>query len=137
MDLVNPKRDYYRDENTVYSCQYHIIFTPKYRRKVLTDEIGERFKELVYEKQEEFEYGIIEMEAMEDHVHLLIEAHPNRNIKDLVGKIKGYTSSVLKKEFKTLKSRLPTLWTRSCFISTVGSVSLEVVKTYIENQKHV
>ena len=77
------------------------------------------------------------IEIMPDHVHLVIENNPKVAIAQTVGKIKGYTSKVMRDEFPSLKSRLPTLWTRSKFISSVGSVTLEVVKQYIENQKNV
>ena len=77
------------------------------------------------------------MEVMEDHVHLLIDCNPKFGIAECVKKIKGISSHKLRMEFPHLKSRIPTLWTRSCFISTVGTVSLETVKQYIENQKNV
>lgn len=77
------------------------------------------------------------MEVMPDHVHLLLDTDPRIGIVKIVGQIKGYTAHTLRKEFPALKSRLPYLWTRSKFISTVGTVSLEVVKRYIEDQKGV
>jgi len=89
------------------------------------------------EKQVEYKYKVIEIEAMEDHVHLLLDVNPKIGIFNQVNHIKGYTSHVLREEFKTLRTRIPTLWTRSKFISSVGSVSLEIVKKYIENQKNV
>ena len=135
MNIENKSKKYKSTATLVYSCQYHVIWATKYRRKVLDELVQERLKELVLEKQEEFNYYIHEMEIMPDHVHLLIDANPQLGINKIVGKIKGYSSKVLREEFKFLKSRLPTLWTRSKFISTVGSVSLETVKKYIENQK--
>jgi len=77
------------------------------------------------------------METMTDHIHLLLDVNPDRGISKIIGEIKGYTSKILRKEFSELTTKLPCLWTRSKFISTVGSVSLEVVKKYIENQKNV
>ncbi len=74
---------------------------------------------------------------MPDHVHLLLDVDPRIGIDKIVGKIKGYTSFQLRDEFPWLKKRLPTLWTRSKFISTVGAVTLEVVQKYIEDQKKV
>lgn len=136
MNIVDTKKEYKTTATMVYSCQYHVIFATKYRRKVLNESIQNRFKELVLEKQEEYNYKIIEMEIMSDHVHLLLDINPQFGIYKIVGLIKGYTSNRLRKEFNELNSRLPTLWTRSKFISTVGSVSLEVVKKYIEDQKN-
>lgn len=128
----------YESNNTwIYSCKYHIIWCPKYRRKVLTNGIDNRLKELLNNWQEELAYQIIEQEIMPDHVHLLIQTTPDVSIVNLVKTLKGRTARILRKEFPQLKSRLPNLWTRSKFIATVGAVSLEVIKQYIENQKGV
>ena len=71
------------------------------------------------------------------HVHLLLDVDPKIGIYSVITKIKGYTSKQLREEFPALKKRIPTLWTHSKFISSVGSVTLDVVKRYIEEQKHV
>ncbi len=89
------------------------------------------------EKQEEYGYEVLDMEVMPDHVHLLLDVDPKIGIYNVITKIKGYTSKQLREEFPALKKRIPTLWTRSKFISSVGSVTLDVVKRYIEEQKHV
>jgi len=94
-----------------------------------------RLKELIYEQQEKYQYKIIELEIMPEHVHLLIDCNPQIGINTVITKIKGYSSNILREEFPWLKKRIPSLWTRSKFISTVGSVSLDVVKKYIEGQK--
>jgi putative transposase len=136
MNIENNKSKIYKSEyNMVYSCQYHVIFCPKYRRKILSGSIEARLRELILEKQIEYGYNILEMEIMPDHIHLLIDVNPKTGIYKTICKIKGHTSNILRSEFKQLRSRLPTLWTRSKFISTVGSVSLDVVKRYIEEQK--
>jgi putative transposase len=94
-----------------------------------------RLKELFLEKQAEYGYQVIDMEVMADHVHLILDVNPQVGIKSVVGKIKGYTSATIRKEFPFMKKKLPTLWTRSKFVSTVGAVSLEVVKQYVQEQK--
>lgn len=137
MEIRQPNKDYTSDHTIVYSCQYHVIFCPKYRRKVLVSGVDVRLKELILQKQEEYGYQVLDMEVMADHVHLLMACDPRIGINKIVGKIKGYTSRTLRQEFPWLKKRLPSLWTRSRFISTVGSVSLEVVKRYISEQKGV
>ena len=137
MEIQNTNKKYKSGNHLVYSCQYHVIFCTKYRRKVLTTDIEKRLKELINEKQNEYEYNILEMEVMPDHVHLLIDTSPIIGIFTIVNKIKGYTSHELRKEFTPLRTKLPTLWTQSKFISSVGAVSLEVVKKYIEEQKKV
>ncbi|MEA4923459.1 MAG: IS200/IS605 family transposase [Eubacteriaceae bacterium] len=127
---------YRTTETTVYCCRYHVIFCPKYRRKVLTAPIAERFKEIAQNVAEENNSHIIEREVMPDHVHLLIDVDPTVGINIIVSRIKGKTSNILNREFPELKRKLPTLWTRSKFIATVGSVSLDVVKKYIKEQKN-
>ena len=121
----------------IYNIGYHIIWCPKYRRKVLVDQVETRLKELLIEISSAIDCQIETMEVMPDHVHLLIDCNPKLGIYNIINKIKGYSSKTLRKEFPSLKSRIPTLWTRSKFISSVGSVSLDIVKQYIENQKGV
>lgn len=137
MNFEQTGKPYHSDHAIVYSCQYHVIFCPKYRRRVLEEAVAVRLKELIGEKQAEYGYSILEMEVMPDHVHLLLDADPRQGINDIVSRIKGYTSHELREQFPQLKRRLPTLWTRSRFISSVGAVSLEVVQRYIEAQKNV
>ena len=129
--------EYKSNRNVVYSCKYHVVWCPKYRRKVLTDEIATRLKELIIETAEGINADVIEMEVMPDHVHLLIEVDPQYGINKAVRHIKGVSSHVLRSAFPSLKSRLPTLWTNSYFVSTVGGAPLSAIKQYIENQKNV
>src|SRR5947207_458822 len=105
--------------------------------EVLTGAIAARMKELVLTKQAQYCYTLIEMEVLPHHVHLLLDVDSRAGINVVVGKIKGFTSHELRNEFLWLKKRLPTLWTRSKFISTVGALTLDVVQQYIEQQKHV
>jgi putative transposase len=137
MEIKNPDKKYTHVGHLVYSCQYHVIFCPKYRRHVSTSGVDIRFKEILAEKQTEYNYKILDVEVMPDHVHLILDVNPKIGIFSVVSKIKGCTSRILRSEFPTLKSRLPTLWTHSMFISSVGAVTLEVVKKYIEDQKKV
>ena len=129
--------EYKSNNNIVYSCKYHVVWCPKYRRKVLENGIDDRLKELIEEICAESDIQIIEMEIMPDHVHLLIEVDPQYGIHRAVKKIKGRTSRILRQEFPILVRRLPTLWTNSYFVSTVGGAPLAVIKQYIENQKNV
>ena len=96
-----------------------------------------RLKELILEKQETYGYRILGIEVMPDHAHLLLDVNPQSGIVKIVGQIKGYTAHTLRKEFPWLKKRLPSVWTRSKFISSVGAVTLEVVQRYIASQKGV
>ncbi|MDE0688529.1 MAG: IS200/IS605 family transposase [Candidatus Poribacteria bacterium] len=91
-------------------------------------------KQLICEKETEYGYEIREVETQQEHVHLLVEIPPTDSIDKIVGKIKGYTAKVLREEYPSLKSRLPSLWTRSKFVSSCGGVTLQVIKDYIEGQ---
>jgi len=126
---------YKTNNNIVYSCKYHVVWCPKYRRKVLVGEVETRLKELIKETCIELSVDIIEMEIMPEHVHILLEVNPQFGIHKVVKRIKGVTSYNLRKEFKSLTTKLPTLWTNSYFVSTVGGAPLSIIKQYIENQK--
>jgi len=135
MRLEQAEKPYHTDHSIVYSCQYHVIFCPKYRRAVLEDAVARRLKEMILEKQAEYGYAVMSMEIMPEHVHLLLDVDPRVGVNNVVAKIKGYTSHELREEYPWLKKRLPTLWTRSKFISTVGAVTLDTVQRYIADQK--
>lgn len=123
------------NNNVVYSCKYHVVWCPKYRRKVLINGVDIRLKEVIRQIAAERKSEILELEIMPDHVHILIEVDPQYGIHRLVKQIKGVSSRILRQEFPHLKQRLPTLWTNSYFVATVGGAPLEIVKQYIENQK--
>ena len=125
------------NNNIVYSCKYHVIFCPKYRRPVLVDRVATRLKELLAQIAIEIKVEIIELEVMPDHVHMLIEVDPQFGIHRAVKRFKGATSRYLRLEFPELKTRLPSLWTNSYFVSTAGGAPLEVIKQYIQLQKEV
>lgn len=129
--------NYKCNNNITYSCKYHVIRCSKYRRKVLVEEVGQRLKELIVGVASELRVDIIEMEIMPDHVHLLLEVDPQFGIHRAVKNIKGKTSRILRAEFISLRTRLPSLWTNSYFVATVGGAPLEVIKQYIESQKYV
>ena len=126
---------YKANNNIVYSCKYHVVWCPKYRRKVLVGKIETRLKEIIQETCAELSVEVIEMELMPDHVHLLLEVDPQLGIHKVVKRIKGVSSRILRQEFQELRTKLPTLWTNSYFVSTVGGAPLEVIKQYIESQK--
>ncbi len=123
------------NNNVVYSCKYHVVFCPKYRRPVLVNGVDERLKEIIHEASDQMSCEILELEVMPDQVYLLIEVDPQFGIHKAVKRIKGSSSRFLRKEFPWLKSRLPTLWSNSYFVATVGGAPIEVIKQYIEDQK--
>ena len=109
---------YKSNNNIVYSCKYHVVFCPKYRRKVLNNGVDERLKELINNICQELHVDLIEMKVMPCSFDF-----------------KGISSRILREEFSWLKSRLPTLWTNSYFVSTVGKAPISIIKQYIESQK--
>jgi putative transposase len=130
------KIKYKSNRNVVYSCKYHVIWCPKYRRPVLVNGVDERLKDIIKEVCIELDSEMIEMEVMPDHVHLLVEVDPQLGVHKLIKRIKGRSSRFIRSEFPKVRSRLPTLWTNSYFVSTVGGAPMEIVKQYVENQKH-
>ena len=130
------KVTYKSNNNVVYSCKYHVIWCPKFRRPVLIDDVEERLKCVIQEVSKEYSCDVINLEVMPDHVHLLVEVDPQFGIHKLIKTIKGRSSRVIRSEFKWIKSRLPTLWSNSYFVSTVGGAPLEVIKQYVETQKY-
>ena len=126
-----------RSNKSVYNLGYHIIWCPKYRRNVLVNGIDVRLKELLNYKAQELKIDIKEMEVMPDHIHIFIKADPVLSPHYIIQQFKGYTSRILRQEFPVLKRKLPTLWTRSYYIESVGHISESVVRKYIEEQKKV
>jgi putative transposase len=121
--------------NIAYVCRYHVVFCPKYRRKVLMPPIDERLKVILAEQIERWGQEPIELEVMPDHVHLLVGCDPQFGIHRLVKMLKGYSSHALREEFPALKRRLPSLWTNRYFVATTGGVTLETLNRYVQSQK--
>ena len=130
-------REYKTKHHIKYSCKYHIVFCPKYRRKVLDNGIDSYLKEVIPAIAREYNCEVIEMEVMPDHIHILIEIDPDYSVLDIVRHIKRKTARGIKDTFPYMEKRLPNIWTRSSFISSVGGAPLEMIKQYIENQKNV
>ena len=126
-----------KTNNTIaYNCHYHVVFCPKYRRKVLVNGIDERLKTILIETIEKWGQELVELEVMPDHVHLVVGCDPQFGIHRLVKYLKGTSSRYLRQEFPQLKRRLPSLWTNSYFVATTGGVTLETRKRYVEGQKN-
>ncbi len=128
---------YKSNHNVYYSCKYHVVWCPKYRRKVLLDAVARRLEQIIREVCQEHQAEILSMEVMPDHVHLLVECDPQFGIHRLIKLVKGRSSHSLRQEYPQLTTRMPSLWTNSYFVSTVGGAPLSVINQYIENQKHV
>jgi len=120
----------------VFNIGYHLIWCPKYRRPVLVDDIEKRLKILLLQKAQQLKVTIETLEVLPDHLHLFIKCSPVDSPHYIVQQFKGFTSHQLRQEFASLKSRLPTLWTRSYYCESCGHISEQTVKKYIEDQKN-
>ncbi|MER3417528.1 MAG: IS200/IS605 family transposase [Armatimonadota bacterium] len=129
------KPRYRKNAGCVYTLHYHVVWCPKYRRPVLTEPVAESLKALLYEKATELDVMIEGLEVMPDHVHLFVSAAPTDAPQHLVNQFKGYTSRRLRQQFPALRSRLPSLWSRSYYIGSAGHVSAETIQRYIAMQK--
>ncbi|MFD3506307.1 IS200/IS605 family transposase [Nocardia sp. NPDC058666] len=123
------------NNHVVYRCIYDVIWCPKYRRPVISGPVEQRLAQIVEEVCAERAGSIVRLETMPDQVHLRVGCDPQYGIHRLVKQIKSRSSRLLRDEFPTLKSRLPTLWTNSYFVATVGGATPEEAAHYVENQR--
>ena len=128
--------EYVHKQGLVYKNQFHVIFCPKYRRPVLVDGVDVRLKEILLEKAAELDVKILSIEIMPDHVHLFISFDPRLMLHKIIKILKGSSARILREEFPSLKSRLPSMWTRSYFSCSVGHIGEAAVRRYIEEQKN-
>lgn len=121
----------------VYNVNYHIVWSVKYRHSVLKGEIETRLKEILKEISEEKDFIIHTMETMPDHVHVFVSAHPKVSPSYMVKMLKGISARKLLMEYPQLTKQLwkGHLWNSSFYIETIGSISEESIKKYIEHQK--
>jgi putative transposase len=126
---------YRRTAGAVYDLHYHFVWCPKYRLPVLTNAVEARLKELLAAKAATMDVHIEALEVMPDHVHVSVAAPPTDAPQHLANQFKGYSSRVLRQEFPHLRSRLPSLWSRSYYVGSAGQVSEETIKQYIASQK--
>lgn len=132
---IHMKDEYKHTKTTVSLINYHLVFCPRYRRKIFNiPGVENRFKELTSTECAVHDIDIHTMECHIDHVHMYVSVYPQQSIPDVVKCIKGATSHKLRDEFPQLK-RMPSLWTRSYFVSTAGQISHETIKWYVDTQK--
>ena len=124
---------YKHSRNKVFLINYHLIWCPKRRKKVLVGDIKIRIEQIINEVAKEKNIEILALEIMPDHLHLFVSSHPNILIHNLIKAFKGRSSNLLRKEYPELL-KLPSLWTHSYFVSTAGNVSSDTIKKYIQEQ---
>lgn len=121
--------------HATYEIRYHFVFCPKYRRPVLAGPVGERLQTLIFTVIERLGGRVLNLTVQPDHVHLFVECPPTLAPRQVMHRVKGATSHALRTEFPFLRSRLPSLWTRSYYVGTAGKVSDATIQRYIEAQK--
>ena len=130
--------EYKSTSHCKYLCRYHIIFCPKFRYSVLKGDVETILKEILVDAANGYEYEIIQMEVMPDHIHIFVGAKPTVAPIDIVRVFKSITAIELFRNYPKLKSfysRCDSLWSVGKFISTIGNVSAETIKQYIAEQK--
>lgn len=126
--------EYRRDEHRIHLIVYHLIWCPKRRKAVLTDQVEADCRAIIQAKCAEQGWTIHELAIQPDHVHLFVRVWPSDSASEVVKQCKGASSHALRKRHPEL-NKLPSLWTRSFFASTAGNVSQETIRRYIEAQK--
>ena len=126
-------QEYRRKETCAFLMNYHVVFCPKRRRKILVGPIRDRLMRIIWETAPDLECDVLALEVMPDHVHLFLSAAPQWAPNQLIGRIKGKSARLLRQEFPGLR-RMPSVWTRSYFISTAGNVSSATIERYIAEQ---
>ncbi|PSQ84158.1 MAG: transposase [Bacteroidetes bacterium QS_7_67_15] len=127
------KEPYRRSRHAVHAVKYHFVWCPKRRASVLKGEVANRLEEILFNVAEEHEWQINSLAIRPDHVHLFVQADPRHAPYQVIHRFKGTSAHILREEFDHLH-RLPSLWTRSYFVSTTGKAGESVVEQYIEDQ---
>jgi putative transposase len=115
---------------------YHLVWIPKYRKRVLKGKVAERIKDLLYECADLNRWKIEELNIQLDHVHMLVRMNPNVSVSRMVQLFKGMTSKVVREEFPELKEFLwgKNFWSDGYFAETSGQVNEDRIREYIQNQ---
>jgi putative transposase len=128
-----------RSAHAVYELKYHLVWVPKYRAKILGGEVGEYLKEVFRQVAEEYEFCILNIAIMDDHVHILIEAPPSYSPSELVQVLKSISARELFKKFPKMRKMMWSgkIWNEGYFVRSIGDkLTSDVIKKYIEYQKN-
>lgn len=127
-----------KTRNSIYNLNYHIVWIPKYRRKLFTGQMELRLGEIIRESCIRNGISVLALEIMPGHIHLFVSAPPRWSPSEIVNIIKGYSSRKMRQEFLQLKKMIKDkLWTRTYFIGSAGTVTSETIKKYIAEQKNL
>jgi len=129
-------KQYWTGSHTKHRLQYHLVWLPKYRKRVLKGRVAARLKQLFFEACQQNRWFIRELSMPDNHVHLLIQIRPKESISEVVQILKGGSSRIIRKEFPELEEFLwgDSFWADGYFAETVGQVDEAIVKKYIKEQ---
>lgn len=122
----------------VYKLTFHLVLVTKYRKTCFTDEILNRLKEIVTDLCQKWEVELLEFNGEADHVHLLLDMHPNIMPSKFINNLKTVTSRLIRKEFSDHLAKYywqPVLWTRAYCLLTTGGATIDTIRQYIEKQE--
>lgn len=124
------------NQHSVFRLNYHLIMCVKYRKKVLDDVISDRLRSIFENICKSYNIALVEWEHDIDHIHCLIEGHPNTEMSKFINAYKSASSRLIKKEFPAIRNQLwkEYFWSQSFCLITVGGAPLEVLKRYIQSQ---
>lgn len=125
---------YKTDKQVVFACRYHVVWCVKYRRRILTDAVCDRLKELITRECREMGIDLSDIRISDDHVYLQLDMTPLLHIHKVVKALKARSSHVLREEFAEVRSRLPSLWTNAYFVSTCQEGLQEAAREFIVSQ---
>ncbi len=121
----------------VYKLNYHLVLVTKYRNKCFTSELLDRLEEILREQCKKWDVDIAEFGGEADHIHLMLEMHPNIEPARLINSLKTVSSRLIRKEFSAHLAKYywkPVLWSRAYCLITAGGAPLSILKDYIQNQ---
>ncbi len=126
-----------RTQQAAGRLNYHLVWCPKFRRPVLTGDVSDRLVEMLQILVGDIGGYVVNLDVRPDHVHLFGGFPPTVSPQQIVRRLKDTTSNRLRSEFPALRSRLPSLWTRYCYVGTTDTVSTETIRKYIESQEGI
>ena len=131
------QKEYWTGAHTKHRLKYHIVWIPKYRKRVLRGKLSKRLKELIRQSAEINHWKIEELQVMTDHIDMLIQTKADKSLAKVVQIIKGGTSRKIRDEFPELEEFLwgDSLWADGYFAETVGIAQEEMVRKYIQDQR--
>jgi len=131
------KGNHHKGSHSVYSIYLHLVFVTKYRRRVVTDPMLQTMAEVFQRVCTANKSRLLEINGEPDHVHLMIDLHPDSNISQLVASLKGASSRIVRKEFASELAKTyqkPVFWSSSYYVASAGGAPIERIKQYISDQ---